>query len=62
MEKTINKKIISIDYLTDGVCRITKYDTERKTFSYVEEVWADEAESIYEALIDEELCKMKYQF
>ena len=62
MEKTINKKIISIDYLPDGVCRITKYDTERKTFSYVEEVWADEAESIYEALIEEELGKMKYQF
>ena len=62
MNKTINKKIISIDYLADGVCRITKYDTERKTFLYVEEVWADEAESIYDALIEEELCKMKYQF
>ena len=62
MEKTINKKIISIRSLGDGVCRITKYDTERKAFSYVEEVPADEAESIYEALIEEELGKMKYQF
>ena len=57
MEKTINKKIIAIDYLGDGVCRITKYDTERKTFSYIEEVSDDEAEFIYEALIEEELCK-----
>ena len=62
MERTINKKIISIDYLADGVCRITKYDTERKAFSYMEEVSSDEAESIYEALIEEELGKMKYQF
>ena len=62
MKKTINKKIISIYPLGDGVCRITKYDTERKAFSYMEEVRADEAESIYEALIEEELCKMKYQF
>ena len=60
MEKTINKKIIAICYLGDGVCRITKYDTERKAFSYIEEVCADEAEFIYEALIEEELCKMKY--
>ena len=59
MEKTINKKIIAIDYLGDGVCRITKYDTKRKTFSYMEEVRANEAESIYEALIEEELCKME---
>ena len=57
MEKTINKKIIAIYYLGDGVCRITKYDTERKAFSYIEEVSAYEAESIYEALIEEELCK-----
>ena len=57
MEKTINKKIIAIHYLGDGVCRITKYDTERKAFSYIEEVSADEAEFIYEALIEEELCK-----
>ena len=62
MNKTINKKIISIYYMDDGVCRITKYDTERKAFSYMEEVSADEAESIYEALIEEELGKMKYQF
>ena len=62
MNKTINKKIISIYPLCDGVCRITKYDTERKAFSYMEEVSADEAEFIYEALIEEELGKMKYQF